>query len=139
VSSPTTTLLLIDGDDMDRSYYAHRLKICSPEYVVLEAKDGESALELYRSQRVDCIVTEFELSDMSLFQLLLELVPPDGPLPVAVIVLARKILPAIAELARNHGAQACLMKRFTSGDELEQFILRAIAAVGPLRKGRHFH
>lgn len=128
VANPVT-ILLVDNDDKDRSYYAQRLRVCSPEYVILEAKNGTSALQLCESHRINCIVTELDLPDMSAFQLLLSAIPPTSVPRVAVIVLAQFVLPNIAQLARDNGAQACLMKRFTSGDDLEQYILRAISAV----------
>ena len=37
-----TTVLIIDGNDSDRQYYAHRLRIYSPDYLVIEAKDAET-------------------------------------------------------------------------------------------------
>ena len=130
---PATTILLIDGDDNDRIHYAQRLKMCSPDYLVLEARDGRSGMELCESQKIDCIVTELDLPDMSAFQLLLDLVPDRQP-AVAVVLLAGSFLPAIARLARQHGAQACLRKELTSGDELETVILKSIAAVGSTLK-----
>ena len=129
ITPPTTNILLIDNDDNDRSYYAHRLKMCSPEYVILEARDGTSALRLYDSQKINCIVTEIDLPDISTFQLLLTVVPPVRVPRVAFIILARFVLPSIAQLARDNGAQSCLMKRLTSADDLEQYILRAMSAV----------
>jgi hypothetical protein len=57
---------------------------------------------------------------MPYFQLLLRAIPPKSVPRVAVIVLARFVLRNIAQLARDNRVQACLMKRFTSGDDLEQ-------------------
>lgn len=123
------TILLVDNDEKDRSYYGQRLKVCSPEYVILEANTGISALQLCQSHRISCIVTELDLPDMSAFELLLRAVPSGSVPRVAVIILAQFVLPNIAQLARANGAQACLMKRFTSGDDLEQYILRALSAI----------
>ena len=39
---PNTTILLIDADDSDRTYYANQLKLSSPEAIILEAKDGQA-------------------------------------------------------------------------------------------------
>jgi hypothetical protein len=49
-------------------------------------------------------------------------------------MLARVVHETVAYLAKRHGAHACLTKQLTSGDELEQVILKAIATVGPTRK-----
>lgn len=101
---------------------------------ILEAKDGTSALRLCESYRVNCIVTELNLPDLSALELLLRVIPPTSVPRIALIVLAQCVLPNIAQLARDNGAQACLMKRFTSGDDLEQYILRAISAVEAKRE-----
>jgi DNA-binding NarL/FixJ family response regulator len=126
----TTTILLIDGYHKDRTYYVDRLKHFLPECVVLEADDGKSGLHLYKSRRIDCIVAEIQLPDMAGFELLFAVVPMMIPQKVAVIFLARAALPASVEFAGRHGAQAFLMKRLTSGDELAEAVLRAIAVVG---------
>ena len=56
------TVLVIDGDDEDRQYYVHLLKKSPEKYVVLEAKDGHSGLELYRSHPIDCVILADDLS-----------------------------------------------------------------------------
>jgi CheY-like chemotaxis protein len=138
LSSPdvATTILLIDEDNKDRTYYADRLKASIPDCIVLEAKDGQSGLELYKSRQVDCIVTELHLPDMYGFELLVEVVPSASQPSLAVIMLTRSAGAALADLAKTNGAQALLMKRFTSGDELVQAVRKAIAVVGPTRKDR---
>lgn len=127
---PQTTLLLIDDNDISRTYYADQLRISSPNYVVLEAKDGQAGLDLYKSKRVDCIVAELKLPDMSVFELLLDVVPPASRQEVAIVILTRAVLPSSADHARRHGAQAVLLKRLTSGDELAQAVRKAIAVIG---------
>ena len=105
-----------------------------PECVVLEAKDGQSGLELCRSRRIDCLVTELDLPDMSGFQLLVTVVPYASQPSMAVIMLTRTSMPALIALAKDNGAQAFLVKRLTAGDELAQVIQKAIAFVGPTHK-----
>ena len=135
VTDPTaTTILLVDDNNKDRTYYADRIKFALPDCIVLEAKDGQSGLNLYRSRRIDCIVTELHLPDMSGFELLLEVVPSASQPEVAVIILARVGLKPLADIAKSNGAQAFLVKRSTAGDELVQVIQKAIATVGPTRK-----
>ena len=126
-----TTILLIDDNDKDRTYYADQVKIFIPDCIVLEAQDIRSGLELYQSRQIDCIVTEIHLPDSSGFELLIDLVPDasDEP-PVAVVMLTRLSKPGLAQLAKTNGAQAFFVKRLTSGDELAQAIEKAIARVG---------
>jgi len=136
VTDPTT-ILLIDHDDKDRTYYADRLKISLPGSIVLEAKDIRSGLELYRSRRVDCIVTETYLPDGSGFRLLINIVPhASEPPPIAVIMLTRLSIRGLAQLAKTNGAHACFDKRLTTGDELADTIEKAIARVGATQKDR---
>jgi hypothetical protein len=59
----TTTILLIDSFATDRTYYVDRLKSSLPDCVILEANDGQTGLDLYHSRRVDCIVTELQLTE----------------------------------------------------------------------------
>jgi CheY-like chemotaxis protein len=53
---PSMSVLLIDGFDADRRYFADQLKRCSVDYQIIEAADGQSGLEVYRSRRIDGVV-----------------------------------------------------------------------------------
>jgi len=132
---PTTSVLLIDGHDSDRTSFANQLKRGSPDYTILEAADRQSGLDLYRqSQRIDCVVHEIDLPDSSGFQLLVELIPVAKRPTVAVIVLTRLSNQALWELTTQNGAYVCLFKPHTSGDQLEKAIQHAIAWVGLINK-----
>ena len=72
---PITSVLLVDGSKNQRTYWADQLKRCSPDYQILEADDGQSGMEVYRSRRIDCVVLELSLPDQSGFQTLVNLVP----------------------------------------------------------------
>jgi CheY-like chemotaxis protein len=131
---PTTSILLIDGNDTDRRYFAYQLKGRSPEYKILEATDGEAGLALYRSRRIDCVVVALELPDQSGFKVLVDLVPIASRPNVAVIVLTNRLQRGLREIARQNGAYACFMKQFMSKEDLDRAIQRAIAFVGRLPK-----
>ena len=133
---PATTVLIIDGNDTDRQYYAHRLRIYSPDYLVVEAKDGETGLGLYQSRTIDCVLLELDLPDRSGFQVLVDLVPLVKRPEVAVIVLTSLTQSGLHELARKNGAWACLVKGYTSEEVLDQHIRKAIAFVGRTSKER---
>ncbi|HXT66012.1 MAG TPA: response regulator [Nitrospiraceae bacterium] len=132
-SAAPATVLLIDGFDKDRTYYADRLKASLSNCDVLEARDGQSGLALHASRHVDCIVTELDLTDLSAFEVLLRAVPVVKHQSVAVIMLARAVIPSIANLAKRYGAQAVLVKQLTSGDELATAILTSMAIVASIR------
>ncbi len=129
------TVLLIDAHKDDRQYWAQRLLISSPDYVVLEAETGAAGLAICRSQRVDCVVLELTLPDMSGFQALTQLVPRAYDPEPAVIFLSRTKLQPMAELAMRNGAQAYLLKSHISGDDLDRAIRKALAPVSSSHEG----
>jgi DNA-binding NarL/FixJ family response regulator len=131
-SSPT--ILFIDHHDDDRQYWVQRLRMSSPEYMILEASTGKSGITICRSQRIECIVSELTLPDMSGFDVLLQLVPKPRHPEIALIFLTRLILAPMKDLALNNGAQAYLVKSHSSGDELDTTIHKALASVAPTRK-----
>jgi PleD family two-component response regulator len=51
-----TSVLLIDGSKSQRTYWADQLKRCSTAYEIVEASDGQSGLDLYRSRRIDYLI-----------------------------------------------------------------------------------
>lgn len=130
----TTVVLLIDESKNQRTYWAEQLKSCSADYEILEASDGESGLDLFRSRRIDCVVLELSLPDESGFKTLIELVPIASRPQIAVVVLTHMTQHSLLELAKDHGAYTCLVKKFTSGDHLDKSIQRAIAFVGQMPK-----
>jgi len=132
--APTTSVLLIDGSANQRTYWSDQLKSCSPDYEIVEAPDGQSGLALYRSRRVDCVVLELSLPDQSGFETLIELVPIARRPHVAVIILTLMTHRGLWELAKQNGAYVCLAKQFTSGDDLDRAIQRAVAFVGWMPK-----
>src|SRR5215204_3617255 len=129
-----TTVLLIDGHAEERKYWANWLNIASPEYRVLEAGTGAAGLDLCRSQRIDCVLLEATLPDMSGLQILVNLIPLASRPKIAVIMLTRLDLPPVAKLALSNGAQAYFVKSRASAERVDVAILKAIAAVGPMGK-----
>ena len=129
-----TSVLFIDTDDHERTYFAEALKRCSPGYLIHEARDGESGLERCQSERIDCVVLELDLADQSGFEVLVNLVPRVGRPSVAVIVLTRLQQPGLWELARRNGALACCLKRHLSVEALDRTIQDAIAFVKMIHK-----
>lgn len=129
-----TTVLLIDPHKQDREYWVKRLLSSSPDYAVVEAETGAAGLAICRSQRVDCVITELTLPDMSGFAVLVKLVRRAYRPEVAVIMLSQTTLPRMAQLAMRNGAQAYLIQSQISGDDLDMAIRKALAKVGPRHK-----
>jgi CheY-like chemotaxis protein len=125
-------VLLIDSSTNQRAYWADQLKRCSDQYQIVEASDGQSGLEAYRSRRIDCVVLEVALPDDSGFPTLVNLVPIASKPQVPVIVLTQIPYPGVWELAKQNGAYACFHKPRTSGKDLDNAIQRAVAFVGQM-------
>lgn len=132
------TVLLIDAHKEDREYWAQRLLLTSPDYVVLEAETGAAGQVICRSQRIDCVVLELTLPDMSGFQALTQLISRAYEPEPAVIFLSRTTLQPMAELALRNGAQAYLIKSHISGDDLDRAIRNALSPVGSPHKESGF-
>ena len=130
VARSARTILLIDGHKADREYWKQCLTISSPQHVVLEADTGAAGLAICQSQRVDCVVTELTLPDMSGFEVLVHLVPVASQPHIAVIMLTTITLPAMATFALDSGAQAYLIKARISGDYLDKAVQKALTTVG---------
>jgi DNA-binding NarL/FixJ family response regulator len=130
----TTSVLLIDGSTNQRTYWADQLKRCSADYEIIEAADGQSGLDLYRSRRIDCVVLEIALPDRSGFEVLMKLVPHASRPRVAVIMLTQVPYRGLWELAHKNGARGCFSKHHTTGEELDKAIQRAVAFVGQMPK-----
>jgi|SRR6185436_16384520 len=131
---PSTSVLLIDGDSTARITFATLLKSCSPDYQILEAKDGEEGLVLFQSRRIDCVVLEIDLPDRSGFEVLMTIVPRASRPNTAVVVLTKRTHRGLRELAMKNGAYVCFNKSHTTGEDLDRAIQRAIAFVGHMPK-----
>ncbi len=123
-------VLIIDGHDNERRFYARRLSDCSPQHTIVEAEDGRSGLNIFRSSRIDCVVLDLDLADISAFEVLGNLVTSFQKPEVAVIVLTNQWDHTLFERARREGATSCLVKSVTSGYLLSQVIQKAVHVVG---------
>jgi CheY-like chemotaxis protein len=133
---PPIRVLLIDPNKEDREYWTERLTISSPAFSVLEADTGAVGLAICQSQRIDCVVLELTLPDMSGFQVLSRLVPRAFRPELPVILFSRRKLVVTRRLAMTNGAQAYLLKDTLPGHELGMAVERAIAAVASQKQHR---
>jgi len=127
-SISSATILIIDDNEQDLKYWSDSLKRTSPRYTVLESSSAAAGLELCRSNPVDCVILDLDMPQSG-FHVLLELVPERRCPQLAVIVLTHLPHPNLFEMAKHNGAQACLLKQSTSGEELDSAVQEAIAAV----------
>ncbi len=132
---PTPTILFIEPNETERTVFVQELQRRSPDYRILEATNGESGLALYRFfQRIDCVVLALELPDCSGFRVLVDLIPIARRPNIAVLMLTNNAQRGLHEIAMQNGAYGCFIKRFTSGEDLDRAIQRAMAYVGQLPK-----
>src|SRR5262245_47172999 len=96
----TKSILFIDGNDLDRHYYAERLKAACPDLRIYEAASGKAGLELYEAHLIDCVILELGLPDMSGFEVLANLVPVARAPEVPVIVLTQLSSLSLLQVAR---------------------------------------
>ena len=124
-----TTVLIIDGDNEERQYYAERLKLCSPDYTIFESTSAKMGLGVFNSNPIDCVVLELVLPDASGFEVLLKLNPDLSRPETAVIVLTQLNSPSLFDLAVKNGAHSALHKTTTSGEILHTTIRNAVLSL----------
>lgn len=125
---PNMSILLIDGSADERAFYTEGLKSRTCDYEILEATDRQSGRDIYQSRQIDCVVLAFALPDHSGFQTLVDSVPRLSRPHVAVIVLAQITHRGVREAAAQNGVYACLLKRDTSGQDLERAVQHAVSS-----------
>src|SRR5690349_20120186 len=130
-------ILLIDGNHEERDYYAKRLRTSSTDYAVILAATGRFGLLICKNPTIDSVVLEFELPDMSGFEILVRLVPRVYHPEIAEIILTRLNNPHLLDAAIKNGAQTALQKSRVSGDILDKAIIEAITRVHRDRKRHH--
>jgi PleD family two-component response regulator len=131
------SVLFIDGNAQDRWYYAHRIALTSPDYVIFEAASGQGGLDLCNSHSIDCVILEIDLPDMSGFEVLAKLVPIAEHPKVPIIILTRLSNPDLLDLAKKNGAQAALRTLDISDGILDRTILKAIETVRDRHQGQN--
>ena len=127
-----TTVLIIDDNYNDRKYWSNTLRESSFDYLVLEASDAEDGRKILQTQKVDCVLLDFDMP-LSGFFTLIELVPDRERPKIAVIMLTCLVHPVWPDLTKQHGAQAWLVKQCTSAHDLHHAIQKAIDSVKSLR------
>ena len=131
-SSPSITILIIDDEEAHRKHWSDALRNAPFHYSVLEAENGEAGFHLYQHQPVDCIVLDVDMPESGLFTLV-RLVP-DGERPqIPVIVLTKLMQATLLEWMKKHGAYACLIKQFSSTEDLGNIIQEAVTSIKSVR------
>lgn len=121
------TILLIDDDQKDRTYWSNALRTCRYCYAVLEADSGEAGFNLFREHAVNCVVLDLDMPESGFFTLV-RLVPDCQRPHVPVVILTRLTDSTLFELVKRSGAYACLVKHLCSIEELTLTIQQAMAS-----------
>jgi CheY-like chemotaxis protein len=127
------SILLIEDNDIVRRYYADRLRQLLTGCHIFEAVTGQTGLDLFQWQTIDCVILDLSLPDMSGFEVLLKLVPVAAEPLVPVIVLTSFDHRDLLEAAECKGAFVALQKDRTAADELATHIRRAMTVI-PVEK-----
>jgi two-component system phosphate regulon response regulator PhoB len=93
-----------------------RLNLQQRGHELLEASNGQRALELARDRRPDVIVLDLMLPGMTGYEVLESLRSEDGTSDIPVVVLTAKSLEADRERSHGLGADAFLTKPFLPND-----------------------
>ena len=113
------TLLIIDDDERTCLMLTRMFNALG--YSTHEATNGEQALKIMSDFRVDCILLDLVMPELSGFDMLCLLKTYTGPTPIPIIMMTANIDPKVRGQAFSAGVDHFLTKPF-SIDELENII-----------------
>ncbi len=121
-------ILVVDDSVADRSLYKRFLsRPIGPErFTVLEASSGEEALALFRTERPDCVLLDYNLPDTDGLNLLTELqrlTPPDTLCAVVITGVGNE---TIAVTSLTNGALDYLVKQKFDAEMLYKTVVYAV-------------
>jgi diguanylate cyclase (GGDEF)-like protein len=132
VTAPPTVLLLIDDDDVDRKAVSRALRSFRSRYDLREARDGSTGLALARSRPFDCILVDYNLPDMTGFELLDEL--HKAGIVAPIVILTGSGNEAVAVEAMKRGAHDYLQKSHLEPEILARTVDNAVEKSSLQRK-----
>jgi len=122
-------LLVVDDDEIDARQYGRLLERKAPGRVDLQvATTGDSGLALLRAGRVDCVLLDFRLPDMTGLEFLAT-AAIGGDIGCAVVLVTGQGNEDIAVAAMQQGAQDYLVKDRINEDSLWRAMTRAVLQV----------
>lgn len=129
MKDPQRHILLVDDNDDDRAETQRILSRHRPGYRITIATTGEEGLRLARTEKPDCILLDFFLSDMDGRQFLDALAGGPGArgvVPAPVAVLSGQEDDAVARDVLSRGAQDYLVKDGLTGPILARAIENSV-------------
>jgi len=130
-------LLLVDDDRSIRKYYRKLLSDTQLNLDISEADDGQEALRLFNSQKFDCVLLDFQLTDMTAQHVLSSM--QDGPIletPV-VIISSYENYELPIELMES-GAMDYIKKSCLNVEVMKTAILHSLARAQFLKSQRDY-
>ncbi|HXH27491.1 MAG TPA: response regulator, partial [Candidatus Polarisedimenticolia bacterium] len=115
-------ILMVDDDPSVRKFMVEALG--ETGHTVLSAEDGAQALQMFRAQRFDLVVTDLMMPGMSGVDLL-QVIKRESPDTEVVVVTAHATLET-AIIALRHGAYDLITKPLTDIDSLHRVVDRAL-------------
>jgi response regulator RpfG family c-di-GMP phosphodiesterase len=115
-------ILMVDDDPSVRKFMVEALG--ETGHTVLSAENGAQALELFRSQPFDLVVTDLMMPGMSGVDLL-QVIKRESPATEVMVVTAHATLEAAINALR-HGAYDLITKPLTDIDSLHRVVGRAL-------------
>lgn len=120
----TTIKHVLAVDDEPSMLRLLEISLRQAGYQPVTAKDGREALDIIRSQTVDCVVSDLHMPRMDGLQLLKELRQENNELPVIIVTAQGEIKTAIEAI--KNGASDYILRPFDL-EELEVAIKRALS------------
>ena len=122
-----TTILLVDDEDLLREGVREILELS--DYQVIEARDGEEALELFAVNNVDLVISDIIMPNMDGVDFVSRLRESFPAVPILTISGGSRVVSARFGLdsALLSGANSSLTKPFTAAQLLEK--VNALLAV----------
>jgi HAMP domain-containing protein/CheY-like chemotaxis protein/signal transduction histidine kinase len=112
----TKRLLVVEDNDIERDAVVELLGY--EDIDIVSAGRGDAALEILRSQRIDCVVLDLRLPDMTGFELLEQLQTDPALAAVPVVVFTGKDLSALEQTKLNTMAKSIVLKDVRSPERL---------------------
>ena len=113
------TILAVDDSPSMRRMVAHVLR--TGGYQVLEAEDGEDALRILRSQRVDAVLTDQNMPRMDGLALVRRLRSLEEYSRTPIMLLTTESSPEMKQKGREAGATGWMVKPFDPDRLLQMF------------------
>ncbi len=123
----TIKVLMIDDNDMDRRIYRRCLSMHETMvFNVVEASSAQEGLALYDSEKFDCVLLDYHLTNFTGLEVLDQMVGINPDTHPAVVILTGYGTVDNASEVMKHGAEDYLQKSGVSVDSLGRSISNAV-------------